>query len=475
MNGVKQTRAISSRTVRCDAVLASAVQLAALFAIGLAIRAAVGGGAEMDFSADEPPAGQTAKGASRRPSPSEHDALLTRENYDKIQPGMTREELTALLGPFSSSAGSGKDWKLTWRPRGTKNQEIEIHLHDGQVTTKHSTMAWQAGEKRTPSDASSHPSSDAQNAKPPVEPNDKLQQAIDNLKSRDNKKIAAALRYLETAPLDEERAPEISKLVQLHLADKDLFVSTHAKAAIKRWATKENVPYFVHILSLSVGTRITDDRRDLQPLAIEVLVRLRDPEGVAPIAKLLTGVFDHEDAEKALIEMGPKLAEKEVLKYANHQDPNVARWACEVLTEFKTSEGTRLAQCLADLKSPVADKRLWAAQAIGDMTPNPAARKEVASALEPLLTDKHAWPTHAAAAALVKWGIPENEPALIAALGHASPDMRRLAAEALAKIGTKNAFPALEKIAADEKLKTLHPETAQAAQNAVAKIRARTR
>jgi HEAT repeat protein len=75
----------------------------------------------------------------------------------------------------------------------------------------------------------------------------------------------------------------------------------------------------------------------------------------------------------------------------------------------------------------------------------------------------------------VKWGLPENEPALITALSHPSPDMRRLAAEALAQVGTKQALPALEKIAAEDKLKTLHPETAQAAQNAVTAIKARRR
>src|SRR5690349_21639732 len=107
--------------------------------VGLASCAAAACGLEPAVFADEPQAAQPAKGAPRGPSPAERDARLTKENYDKIQPGMTRDEVLALLGPFNSLAGSGRDWKLGWHPRDKRGQQIEVHLHDGKVTSKHST------------------------------------------------------------------------------------------------------------------------------------------------------------------------------------------------------------------------------------------------------------------------------------------------------------------------------------------------
>ena len=408
------------------------------------------------------PAPATKPSKSPRPAPPKQPDLLTEENYNKIQTGMTRAEVAAVLGPQASSAGSGKAWKLVWRPRGTKGQEISIQFHDGKVTSKQSTMAWAAPADAPPERA---PAAEA------VVKDDKLQRIIEDLQSRDNKKVRSALRSLKEEPLDEERAPQVSRLIQRHLASKDFGLSSAAEAAIRRWVTKENVPYFLKILSLPVDSRdATDDNREQQPLAVAMLVKLREPQGVAPIAKLLTRFFDRSDAKKALLELGPELAEDEVLKYANHKDFNTATAAREILAEFKTGSGKRLDQYLADLRSQVADKRLWAAQAIGDMPPDAARRKEVALALETMLPDKYGWPAHAAAAALGNWGIRENEPALIEALGHVSPDMRRLAAAALGKFGTKQSLPALQKVASGEKL---NPATAEAAKTAIAAINGR--
>ena len=105
------------------------------------------------------------------------------------------------------------------------------------------------------------------------------------------------------------------------------------------------------------------------------------------------------------------------------------------------------------------------------MEVDPKRRREVATALEPLLADRYGGPAHAAAAALVKWGVPENEAALVKALSHESPDMRRLAANALKAVGGRQSLPALQRLVA--KGDPLHPETVKAAQEAVAAINGR--
>ena len=60
--------------------------------------------------------------------------------------------------------------------------------------------------------------------------------------------------------------------------------------------------------------------------------------------------FDRNDAKKALFELGPELAEDEVLKYANHKNLDVATVAREILAEFKTGSGKRLDQYLTDVR-----------------------------------------------------------------------------------------------------------------------------
>jgi HEAT repeat protein len=392
------------------------------------------------------------------------ESRLTHENYDKIQLGMSREEVKEILGPNQSSAGSGTNWTLTWHVGADRTHHIEIHFSDGRVASKHSTMEWAKPALRK----SAEPARPQEKLQETTKESDKISAALANLRATNEFKRERALAALAQAEFDESRAPEVSRAIQQCLIDKQFGVRNEAEKAIRKWATHENAEYFLRIVKTKVDPRRATDRPDQLELAVEILVQLREPQAVAPIASLLTRFFDRDTAVKALKKLGPDLAENEVLKYANDKDYEVAAAAREVLSDFKTSPAARLTQCLADLKSSAADKRLWAAQQIEKIDLVPARRKEVALALEPLLADKFGFPAHAAAAALVKWGVPENEPAFVKALAHASPDMRRLACDALARIGSQKCLEALKKATADR-----DPSVAKAAHSAIDAINGR--
>jgi len=407
-----------------------------------------------------------AAAAPAKPAPRPGEEKLTQEHFEEIKTGMTKAEVIEILGNNRSSATQGGSSTLGWYFSGDSSHKAEVHFKDGISTSKHSTIDW------TKHGVASAPTTKpAATAPVAVAPEDPFASIIAALHSTDSKRVSRALETLAKTPRDEDRAVEISILIQRCFASKDLLEKMAARGAMEQWCTRENGPFFIKILERHAAgdSRKAEDHD--QDFAMKILVRLRDPDAVAPIARLLTHFFDRNEASKSLIALGPELAQAEVLKYANHKNADVAMAARKILDEFKAPPGVLLDRNLADLKSTTADKRLWAAQAIEKLDVIPARRKEVAAALEPLLSDKYAWPAHAAAAALVKWGVPENEPALIKALSHASPDMKRLAANALKNFGTRQALPALQAIVT--KNDPLHSEAVNAAKEAIVAINAR--
>jgi HEAT repeat protein len=407
------------------------------------------------FSADAAPA---------KPAPRPGEEKLTQEHFDQIQDGMTKAQVLEILGNNRSSATQGKDVTLGWYFSGDGLHRAEVHFKDGVVISKHSAIDWKKHGVATTQPAAAAKA-------PATAPADEYAPIIAALRSTDVKRIRRALETLAKLPRDEERAGEISLMIERFFGSKDQLLKMAARDALIEWCTPENGPYFIKILEKHARSDARRAENNDQDFAMQILTRIKEPNAAAPIAKLLTRFFDRKQASESLIALGPELAQAEVLKYANHKDPDVAMAARKILDEFKTTPAALLDRNIADLKSTTADKRLWAAQAIEKMDVIPTRRKEVAAALGPLLADKYAWPAHAAAAALAKWGTAENEPELIKALAHASPDMRRLAANALKNVGTKQSLPALEKCVT--KPDPVHPETATAAREAIAAIKVR--
>jgi HEAT repeat protein len=405
----------------------------------------------------------TADAAPAKPAVHPGEEKLTQEHFDQINEGMTKPQVLEILGNNRSSASQGKDVTLGWYFSGDGLHRAEVHFKDGIVISKHSAIDWKKhGVAAAPA---------TQPAVTATAPVDEYAPILAALHSTDVKRIRRALETLGKLPRDDDRAGEISKQIERFFASRDPLLKMAARGALEEWCTLENGPFFIKIIERHARGDARRAEGTDQDFAMQILTRIKDPNAVAPIATLLTHFFDRKAAGEALIAFGPELAQAEVLKYANHKDADVAMAARKILEEFKTSPSLLLERNVADLKSTSADKRLWAAQAIEKMEVVPARRKEVAAALGPLLADKYAWPAHAAAAALVKWGVAENEPALIKALSHASPDMRRLAANALRNYGTRQSLPALQKLVT--KPDPVHPETAAAAKEAIAAINAR--
>src|SRR5262249_27212961 len=67
--------------------------------------------------------------------PGADPAKVTRANYDRIQNGMTENEVTNILGPPSTSSGVPDPRILQWNGPD-KNPLITLHLHGGKVAGK---------------------------------------------------------------------------------------------------------------------------------------------------------------------------------------------------------------------------------------------------------------------------------------------------------------------------------------------------
>jgi len=419
--------------------------------------------------------------------------LLTAENFDKVENGMSAEQVHALLGKAPSGMGKKGDWTEVWHGKDRK-EEIQVHYKDGVVDRKHSSFAWAKATKPEPAKPETP-------AKPergvPSTGDEKFDAILKDLRSADEKKRQAAYKSMTRMKFDADKAPEVTKHILPHLRDKDSGVRFSAQVDMRKWVCPENADYFLTAMNHQIKSNSPNDPdRDLVQFAIEMLVKLKEPRAVEPLCKMMRhSFFERTSARDALIALGPELAQAEVLKLANDSDNNVRMAAREILDKFKTSSGEVLTQCLAGLKDAKPEKRYLAINSIYNLDVDPKRREEVATALQGLLDDnpgalsadlkkaqtgkgnslgnllgeqqKH--PANAAVVALGKWGGPESEAALVAVLSSKVPDMRIGAANALAKVGTKKSLSALQAVNTAEKNNELGGATAAA----IAAIQAR--
>jgi hypothetical protein len=440
----------------------------------------VPGSAQTALAQKRVPPKRPLPGKDKPPTPSKDnpppESPLTQENYEKIKPGMSGEEVKAILGLWQSGGGAGKEWQGSWYDRKAPAGKIVVHFYDGKVVSKSSTIEWtkvkaakgedkitrakfeslkpgmsedevqavlgpptstekaSAGRsalvwrdknkfafvvfrdgKAQDMDCSEVPprSKDISRAMyervvngmdlkaveallGPVQESmeqgegmrhiwrqgnadlhivlgkdgkviakysnygnaplvtfestadDKFNDALAGLRARDLKKQRAAMQFFRSAPFDEARAPEVSRVLERCLDSTDLGMRSAAAEVIKKWATRENAPYFLKIVNRKVDPRnAADPGRDKLPLAVEVLAKIKEPEAVAPLCRMLARFFDRDMAVQALKQMGPEVAEEEVRKYARSQNPDVQRLAQEILADFKAQRS----------RPPASDRR----------------------------------------------------------------------------------------------------------------------
>lgn len=296
----------------------------------------------------EKPGGMKKGGAGAavsKTAPQRSTDQLTQENFNRITNGMTKDEVCEILGANRSSAGQGSSLRLGWYFSGDAAHGAEVQFLNGKVVSKHSAIDWSKhGGKTAPAAPAASATANgkpAEEAKPPVV-EDKLATAIAALQSGTAGQKRKALAFLAKAPRDEERAAAVSRLIQKCLTGKDEFVKLAARGAIEPWATRENSAYFIKIIEHhNRGDKRKPDSGD-QDFALKILVKIRDPDSVAPIAKMLERFFDRNAAVEALVALGPELTQAEVAKYVNHRDANVALAARNILAQFRTAPAVRM-------------------------------------------------------------------------------------------------------------------------------------
>jgi hypothetical protein len=166
----------------------------------------------------------------------------------------------------------------------------------------------------------------------------------------------AALRLSRLSP-NQRRAEVAARLAGL-LADREEIVRSAALQALKNWAGPDEVPALLKALD--------DNNPFLRNDALDVLARFKEQRMAAPVARCLDNLTTQERAGKVLRGLGP-MAEKDVLAYAQLQDPLTAKPAILVL------KGIGTAASLPTLQA-VAGAARDAMQTIRGRTGNPGAK-----------------------------------------------------------------------------------------------------
>jgi hypothetical protein len=219
---------------------------------------------------------------------------------------------------------------------------------------------------------------------------------------------------LQQARADPERRAIIAGAIVKLLGERSPNIVGYAAGALPAWVVPENLPTVLEALG-----RTQAPHRQL----LDVLGEIQDPRG----AEVLGTWFLKEGraASRAFQKLGPKLAEKEVLKFLHHPDGNAHREARRILQGFKTSDDALVAQTLLDLKADEPKRRLAAASWVEQRDSQAAHRAELAKAVEPLVTDREADVFRPAITALRKLGTADNIPAFEAFLRSGIPYDRR--------------------------------------------------
>lgn len=162
---------------------------------------------------------------------------------------------------------------------------------------------------------------------------------------------------------------------------------------------------------------------------------------------------DPEQAEHRISALGgdPEHLHTLARTLLQDSDPGLRAWACRILAEVRDAEGLSL--LLHALEDSEPEVRAAAAWALG-IHPVVEQGDSVISALQRRLEDQP-WVAWVAAEALARYGEAALE-ALIDSLHHPHPQVRILAARALARIASPRSIPALMAALEDPSLLVRH-------------------
>src|SRR5262249_8991802 len=155
-------------------------------------------------------------------------------------------------------------------------------------------------------------------------------QAVEELKSGNAARKYAAGTWLEKAPVEEALQRDVTKALEPLLTDSNAQVRASAMGAFKGWATKDNVPGLIAVL--------THHDPIMRRLALEALGRLKDERAVVPVALRLADFSDRQTASDTLKAMGSMAEHKDVIKGLYNPDPGVRAEVCHILGAIGTNK-----------------------------------------------------------------------------------------------------------------------------------------
>jgi HEAT repeat protein len=157
------------------------------------------------------------------------------------------------------------------------------------------------------------------------EPADWVAQSLADLESGDANRQREAARWLAEADIVADHQADISKALVPLLSNIQL--RHDGMRALKKWAHAGAVPALLPLL----------DQQDyfLRQEALAILVSLKDPRIVEPLAKSFGDTRYRHEVKRHLQAMGP-VAESALFPYVTSADWSTAKDACEVLKEIGT-------------------------------------------------------------------------------------------------------------------------------------------
>jgi HEAT repeat protein len=189
-----------------------------------------------------------------------------------------------------------------------------------------------------------------------------LEQTVLDLKSPEKELRINCANWLASQPPVENSRKAIGSALENLLTDMDNGVRLAGMKALRKWASKDNVPALIEVVK---DDAFTPWAGEMRKLAMQILGELKDERGAPIMALHLLHFFEREDAARALIAMGP-VSEKHVLTGLANQDAAVRKLVCSILAEVgtKTSLTALKRTVRGDPDQTVAAAALVAANAI---------------------------------------------------------------------------------------------------------------
>jgi predicted Zn finger-like uncharacterized protein len=282
------------------------------------------------------------------------------------------------------------------------------------------------GTDQTEPDVQDQPDRDAEDQRTPKN----IDEALALLKSTEVAKQRSAADWLAKQPVDAGHQTAVAKALDPLLAGPNQDMRLAALQALLVWATKENVPALIVILTDNASGQEQDEIREV---ALDVVAAVKDPRCAPVVARRLASPKTAEHARKTLQAIG-EAAGPEVVKYLFHPDGAVQQGARTLLLAWGTKEGVVLTQVLVEFKSADKTRCRLAANWLATAKLDESRRVEVAGGLDPLLTNADDGVQGAALKAALVWAAPVNVPTLVKIVEDKPDRNRKLAMQVLGKL-----------------------------------------